>query len=395
MALPQINFTHKKLNSIKPDPEKRIEYWDQSMNGRFGLRVFPSGKKSWVVLYRANQVQKRFTIGKYDDIPLVEARDKAKEILHSVATGKDPQSKKVEDRHSMTFHNLADEYIEKYAKINKRSWKEDQRILNKDILPLWKNLKASKVKRRDVLLLLDSLLDRGAPILANRVLALVRKVFNFGIEREILEFNPCTNVKRPVDEKSRQGQRVLTFDEIRKVWKAIEGQNNILIAGIFKIRILTAQRGIEVRSMKWEDVDLESKIWTIPSEIVKNKLQHRVPLSPQAIKVLKEIKSLDLNSQYVFASPTSQQIGYINNIGKAVSRVRELSKVQFVDRDLRRTVGSHMTGELGVSRLLVSKILNHSEAGITQIYDRHSYDNEKREALISWGKKIVEIISHV
>ena len=91
------------------------------------------------------------------------------------------------------------------------------------------------------------------------------------------------------------------------------GQNNILIAGIFKIRILTAQRGIEVRSMKWEDVDLESKIWTIPSEIVKNKLQHRVPLSPQAIKVLKEIKSLDLNSQYVFASPTSQQIGYINN----------------------------------------------------------------------------------
>lgn len=379
--------------AIIPDPNKRIEYWDQSMNGRFGLRVSNSGRKTWVVIYRVNQRLRRFTIGSFDDIPLVEARSTAKQILHSVAIGNDPQQEKIHERNAETFKDLADEYIEKYARPNKRSWKEDQRILYKDILPLWANLKANKIHRRDVILLLDSILSRGAEILANRVLALVRKVFNFGIERDILEYNPCANVKRPIDEKKRQGQRVLSFSEIRNVWHAIEKDKNILISGIFKMRILTAQRGIEVRSMKWEDIDFESKVWTIPPEIVKNKLQHRVPLSTQALKVLNEIKSKNILSPFVFPSPNSDTVGHINNITKAMNRIRDLSQVSFVDRDLRRTVASHMTGELFIPRLVVSKVLNHSEAGITRIYDRHSYDSEKRDALEKWGELVTLIIN--
>ena len=259
--MPKLNFTHKALQSIKANPDKRIEYWDTSMNGRFGLRVSTSGKKTWVVMYRINQKLKRFTIGSFEDIPLVEARALAKQVLYEVAVGNDPQGNKVADRKAETFKDLADEYIEKYAKPNKRSWKEDQRNLNKDVLPRWKDLKANKIQRRDVINLLDSILDRNAPVLANRILALIRKVFNFGIERDILEYNPCHNIKRPIDEKKRQGQRVLTFDEIRNVWLAIEKEENVLLQGIFKLRILTGQRGIEIRSMKGEHIDFETNIF--------------------------------------------------------------------------------------------------------------------------------------
>jgi len=392
-SLPKITFTHRALMSIKPDPKGRIEYWDQGMNGRFGLRVATSGKKTWVVMYRINQRLRRYTIGNFDDIPLVDARAKAKEILHFVATGKDPQEEKVQDRKAETFSELAAEYIEKHAKPNKRSWKEDQRMLYNDVLPYWSFLKANKIKRRDVIVLLDTVLERGAEVLANRVLALVRKIFNFGIERDILEFNPCLNIKQPIDEKKRQGQRVLNFEEIRKVWATLNDDQNILIRGIIKMRLLTAQRGIEIRSMKWENIDFESKIWTIPPEVVKNKLQHRVPLSKQALELIYEIRDKGFESSYIFPSPTSKTVGHINNITRAIERIRNGSKVSFVDRDIRRTVASHMAGELQIPRLVISKILNHSEGGVTRIYDRHSYDNEKREALERWGNLFEEIIN--
>lgn len=392
--MPKINFTHKALLSIKADPNKRVEYWDQSMNGRFGLRVSTSGKKSWVVMYRINQKAKRYTIGSFDDIPLVEARAVAKEVLHSVATGKDPQAKKLADRKAETFSELAYIYIDRHARPNKRSWKEDQRMLDKDILPIWGELKANQIKRKDVVALLDTTVERGAGVLANRILALVRKIFNFAIERDIVEFNPCTNIKRPIDEKERQGQRVLTFEEIRNVWKAIENQDSIFIQGIFKMRILTGQRGIEVRSMRWEDIDFESRVWTIPTEIVKNKSQHRVPLSIQCLELLQEIRAERHPSPYIFPSPNSKVLGHINNINKAVERIRTESQVSFVDRDLRRTVASLMAGELSIPRLVISKLLNHSEGGVTRIYDRYSYDNEKREALDRWGILIERVIKN-
>lgn len=390
--MPKINFTHKALTSIKPDPKKRLEYWDQNMNGRFGLRVSVSGKKTWVVMYRFEQRLRRFTIGSFDDLPLVDARNQAKEILLNVAMGKDPQEEKVQDRLAMTFGDLASEYIEKHAMPNKRSWKEDQRMLDCDVLPHWKHIKANKIKRRDVILLLDIVLQRGAEVLANRILALVRKIFNFGIERDILEFNPCSNIKRPIDERKRQGQRVLTFSEIEIIWNYVDTNESPLISAIIKVRLLTAQRGIEVRSMRWQDIDFDSRVWTIPPEVVKNKLQHRVPLSSQCIKVLKNIQNQNLNPTYVFPTPRSKTVGHINNITKAIERVRTETKIHFVDRDFRRTVASHMAGELQVPRLVISKVLNHSEGGVTRIYDRHSYDSEKRDALERWGAILNQII---
>ena len=122
-------------------------------------------------------------------------------------------------------------------------------------------------------------LSVGRPIMANRVLALVRKVFNWAIGRDLLDHNPCLQVKRPG--KRSQRDRVLNEEEIRAVWEAC-GQLTSVLKAYCKLRLLTAQRGGEVRTMRWADIDLETGWWTIPASIAKNGLAHRVPLSPAA-----------------------------------------------------------------------------------------------------------------
>ena len=140
-----------------------------------------------------------------------------------------------------------------------------------------------EITRRDVRELIEDIAAR-APIMANSVLALVRKMFNFAIERDWLEVNPCQMVKRAAPE--RQRDRMLNDDEIRAVWKALDDERP-MIAALFRLRLLTAQRGRELHGASWDEMDLAGGWWTIPAERSKNGLAHRVPLSPQALRILK------------------------------------------------------------------------------------------------------------
>jgi integrase len=241
-------------------------------------------------------------------------------------------------------------------------------------------------RRRDVWDLLEEIAER-APIMANRTLALVRKMFNFAIEREWIESNPCHMVKRPAPE--RQRQRVLSEDEIRRVWNALASEHAI-IAALFRLRLLTAQRGGEVQGAEWSEIDLIGRWWTIPPERSKNGLAHRVPLSLQAVRILKALKA-DAEEDAIWVFPSTRKAGpHINHAQKAIERIVERSGVEFRGHDLRRTAASLMVGA-GVPRLVVSKILNHVESGVTAVYDRHSYDAEKRAALDFWGRHVEAI----
>jgi integrase len=141
-------------------------------------------------------------------------------------------------------------------------------------------------------------------------------------------------------------------------------------------------------------MDLVGRWWTIPAARSKNGLAHRVPLSPQAVRILKELWKTTGESAWVFPSPHwSRRNGpHINHAQKAIERIVERSGVQFRGHDLRRTAASLMVGA-GVQRLFVSKILNHVETGVTAVYDRHSYDLEKRAALDFWGKRVGQIVA--
>ena len=234
--------------------------------------------------------------------------------------------------------------------------------------------------------------------MANRILALVRKMFNFAIEHDWLDVNPCHMVKRVVRERPRD--RVLTEDEIRAVWAALDVEHPVM-AGLIRLRLLTAQRGGELHGARWDEVDLTSGWWTIPGDRSKNRLSHRVPLSPQRFassgifRLPREHVARDDGepelSPWVF--PSTRMTGpHVHHAQKAFERLVARSGVKFRGHDLRRTAASLMVGG-GVPRLVVSKILNHVETGVTAVYDRHSYDPEKRAALDYWGNRLEQILS--
>ena len=383
--MPKMKMTVRGVEAIKPPQSGQIDYWDTGLLG-FGIRVSAGGRKTWTLMYRHGGRKRRMKLGSYPAMTLAAARDRASAALRQVADGEDPAGLKQAATRAETFAELADDFLERYAKKRKRSWPTDERTLKRDILPVIGSRKVKDVERADVRRLLQNITARGATIQANRTHALVSKIFNWAISEDLATVNPAQGIARPGIEQQRD--RILTDDEIRAVWKACDQEPPAFGIAV-KLRLLTAQSGGEITRMRWQDID--GDWWTVPAEHAKNGLSHRVPLSAQTCAALDEIGDRSQGTGWVFPSP--RRDGPLVSNWESIERIRKHSRVDFVMHDLRRTAASRMTGDLGVNRLTVSKILNHVESGVTTVYDRHSYDAEKRQALEAWGSRLEQIVS--
>ena len=390
-------LTDVRVKSLRPKA-KRYEVWDPAAPG-FGVRVTPKGVKSFVYLYRFDGLPRRMTLGRYPKLTLAKARleyaaAKAKLEVEGIDPGQTLVRKRAATRLAPTVAQLVDEYIEKWAIPRKRSWKEDKRLLEHDVIPPLGRKKAAEVTRRDIRLLLDAIIERGAPITANRVLAVVRKMFRFAVSRDIVPNNPCEAIEAPAKESSRE--RVLSKDELKTLWERMASDELKMSEAVrmaLRVMLVTGQRKGEVIGARWNEIDTRTGWWTIPPEKSKNGLPHRVPLSPLALMLLKQIRELSGDSDYLFPSPRGNKPIRDDAVSKAVRRDETALGVDhFTPHDLRRTAASQMAS-VGISRLVISKILNHVENGVTAIYDRHSYDKEKRQALNAWARQLETIVS--
>jgi integrase len=398
-----VKMDARSVAKIKPQAQ-RMEYFDADCPG-LALRVSPSGVKSWVCFYRIGKRLRRWTIGNYSTIGLADARTKARNAIRKVPDGIDPALKKKERREAGSFGELAEWYIEEYAKPRKRTWRDDNRLLNNEVLPSWRHRPARDITRADVREIIEAVAARPAPILANRLRALLHRLFTWAIEQEHVDGNPVAYVRRPGVEKQRD--RVLTEDEIRTLWKALDKQEAHMAAA-FKLRLITAQRGGEVADMRWADVDLEAGWWTIPGERAKNGLPHRVPLTAMAVEIVKALKPAEKTArgsdtskkqQHIRAAaqPDAEKAAPVYVLAGARGK-RQRSEAaatfgleNFIGHDLRRTAASMMAAG-GVSRFIIGRVLNHVEKGVTAVYDRHSYDAEKQAALTWWDAKLTAIL---
>jgi integrase len=388
-----MKFTDRQIKSLKPQ-NVRYEVWEDNGKG-FGVRVSPAGRKSFIYMYRFRGNSRRMTLGVYPEISLADAHASHAKARQLLDKGKDPgtveQDKKEESQRSPSIRRLAEEYIDKYAKPRKRSWKEDERILHKDVVPRWGKRKARDLTRRDIIILLDEIVERGASIQANRTLAVIRKMYSFAMGRGILDSSPCVAIPAPSKENRRD--RVLSEGEVKTFWKRLDtSKMEKATALALKLQLITAQRKGEVAGGEWKDFDLKKGWWTIPAEKSKNGFPHRVPLSSLALKILNELKIMTGNSQWLFPSPREGQHIAETSVDHAVRiNADHFTIDHFTPHDLRRTAASMMTAS-GIQRLTVSKILNHVESGVTAVYDRHGYDKEKRQALETWERKLKTIL---
>ena len=391
--MPTIRLTDRTIAALKSTPGGQCDYFDRALPG-FGVRVSPRGKKTFILLYR-NQAKRlrRQTLGRYPLMSLATAREDAQAALRKATTGRDPATEQKEAQKAavtQTFGALAQLYIEKHAMRKKRSWRSDARMIRRE-LDGWRDRPVASLRRRDVIEILDGIVARGAPVLANRVLSLISKMLNFALGLDDwVEANVAAKLSKPSAEQSRS--RVLSAAEIKTVWAHLsqpapddldvnDARYWKLTRAALQLRLITAQRGKEVLSMRW--VDVEGSWWTIPADVAKNKLPHRVWLSAPALRALATLKG-NGERDYVFKGVVGprQRRGALE--GLEVNDVRP--------HDFRRTAASMMASG-GVPRLTISKILNHVETGVTAIYDRHSYDPEKKAALIWWGAKLDAVIT--
>ena len=382
-------ITDARMRSLRPR-KSRYEVWD----GRgFGVRIAPSGRKSFVFMYRFNGKPRRMTLGTYPALSLADANRAHAKANALLDQGEDPgtaaMAEKRAERNAETFKELLNLWIERWAKHHRKRWADVKMTVEYDAIPAFGNRKVRDIKRRDIIELLDQIMDRNAPTAANRNLQILRQLFRFAIQRDMIETSPCQAIDYPAKEKPRD--RVFTEEELQIFLKQLpEVGLSKTIQLVLMFCLTTGQRRGEVVNAEWAEI--HDGWWTIPGERTKNGRDHRVPLSPMANTLIKEITDRAADSPYLFPGYTGGPLSANYVTAKLWEKVNNFDIAKFTTHDLRRTAASHMTA-LGHSQFNVGKVLNHSESSITSIYDRYSYDKEKRAALNAWSRKLEELIS--
>ena len=403
-----MRLTDSKVKGLRAKESRYIE-WDDGCPG-LGVRVSVAGKRSFIYMFRFEGRARMMTLGPYPTLTLSDAREKASKARGKVEKGTDPglelTTGKKAVREAYTVKNLVEDYIERHAKRKKRSWKEDERVLNKDVIPRWGRRKAKSIIRLDVVNLLDEVRDRaeakgGKGVQANRTLEIIRKMFNFAVGRSIIEHSPCLVIERPAKENRRD--RVLNENEIKIFWNNINKAR--MEAGtrlVLKLQLVTMQRKGELVQIEKADIDLKSRWWTQPKEKVKNNQAHRVWLTDMAMEVIKKAIELSEDSRWLFPGKVKDKYITPQAIDHALRKVQindrrqnlvDIFKIpRFTPHDLRRTGATHATGA-GVSRFIVGKVLNHVDQSVTGRYDLHEYDAEIQQALETWERKLKNILT--
>jgi hypothetical protein len=286
-TLPKLKLTKHAIDDLKSGPKDAF-YWDVDITG-LAIKVTPKGKKTFLVQYRpggrGTPTRKMF-IGPYGDVTLHKARIEARRILGLKAEGRDPALERqlAKQRNlSSKFADIAADFLSKHASQN-RTVDETARILERDVIPKWGKRSIHDIGKRDVNDLLDAVITRGSNVMANRLLAVLRKLFNWCVSRGIIMASPCAGISAPHREKARD--RVLTDDELIAIFNTAE-QIGGAFGSIIQMLILTAQRRNEVSELTWTELELDKELWTIPSARTKNEKPHFVHLSKQAMAVIR------------------------------------------------------------------------------------------------------------
>lgn len=390
-------FTDVGVRNMKTD--KRLE--DRLEGDGFGVRVYATGAKVFYYAYSFGGKRRFLTLGKYPTVSLADARKRHTAAKRKIDKGIDPLLEqdvaRIERTRTPFVADFVQEYIDRYAKVQNRGWVEIERALKAEIVPRWGKRKITDIKRRDLVVILDEIADRGAPVMANRVLAYTRKMFSYAVQRDVLEANPFMGMNRPSKETSRE--RALSATEIKTLWTNLESAKmSDSIRRALKLILVTAQRPGEVIGIHRNEID--GSWWTIPAERAKNGQSHRVYLTPLALELMGDKEG------HVFESPAHPGKSYevrtlTHSIKDNLPHVPE-SKVEdrlgiahFTPHDLRRTAATHMA-EMGVSGDIIDRVQNHvtrQKQGVGHVYNRYSYDREKQQALESWERRLLGIVT--
>lgn len=355
--------------------------WDDELRG-FGMRIHPSGRKTFLIQYRAHRRTRQMVIGPYGVFTVDQARDLARAHLAAVhAQGRDPAEERRRGDRGASMGELCEVYMDRHG-ARKKTSAEDRRRLDMYILPRWRARPAASITRSDVAALHHQLGGHSI-YTANRTLSLLGTLFERARAWGYLEEaapNPARGIARY---RERRRDRWVSPGELPALAMAIDQADNLYVRAALWLYLLTGMRKNELLSMRWADVDLERREVRLPD--TKAGRIHYVPLSRPATQILAELPRLQGNPHVL---PGRYGRGHLVNIDKPWDRVRTQAGIPDVRlHDLRRTVGSWLA-ESGASLHLIGHILGHSTVQTTAVYARFG-EHPARRALEEHGARIM------
>lgn len=381
-----MKFTDTAIRALQPKPDR---YEVAEANGKgFRIRIYPSGKKAFLARYRFGARSRVLVYGTWPGKSLAKARAEHGEALLLLSKGVDPATSR--DR-SGTVEKLAAEYIEYHAKPKKKTWRDDERMLDKDVLPRWRGRQACEITTRDVVEVLDKVGRRGGPI-RERVRSVVSGMFRLGMRRGLVQSNPASGLESSA---SKPRERVLGDSEIRRIWRGVEGIPIGRPAQIaVQLLLLTGQRRGEMSLAQWSHLDLDAGIWFIPAENTKNKHAHRLPLSADAVALFRQLRKATSDScPWVFAHRHAGRWRRYNPTtwSNLPPTYNYFGCEPWTLHDLRRTASTRIR-EAGTPAHIAEKILNHVPPVLVRTYDRADYTEPMRDALEAWAGYVRKVL---
>ncbi|WOE74659.1 tyrosine-type recombinase/integrase [Alterisphingorhabdus coralli] len=376
-------LTNKTVLALKPKA-KRYDVRDVYLPG-FGVRVTPEGRKSFYATYRYGIRQRRQTLGTYPIVTLAEARERALDTFRKVEQGIDPQN--VRRSEFMTLSDGVDAFIRQYAKPQNKCWKETNRALKRELVSRFGERDVKQVTRADILEAVDAAVERGSNYQANRLVSYTRRMFNWFVERGIVEASPMIGVKAPRREKPRD--RVMSDDELKRVIQACR-EEPFPFGPYILILMATAQRRSEVANMRWSEINFDNQVWEICAERSKNGKPHNVSLTPFAISILKALPRF-IDCDLVFTTTRTTPISGITKMHKRICENSGTTGWRL--HDLRRTAATNMA-KMKIPPHEIERVLNHVSgtiSGVAAVYNRYGYEDEKRDALVKWGEFLEQL----
>ena len=371
-----IRLTDAHVKSLKPR-DGRYEVFDATLAG-FGVRISPSGTKTWIVLSRNLRRKTRASIGRYPQMGLAAARQRAMSVLNEMSEGEYKRASDFE-----LFENALEEWYLRDQSQNK-SYSQVKDTIELHVRPYLKNFRLRDIEKRDLLKIVDRV-GAKAPTQANRVLSFTKRFFNWCVSRDYLEVSPANGIAKFKTEVSRE--RVLNDDEMEAVYNATWTMD-YPFAPLFRILIFTGQRLNEVAGLRWSEVDFTEKRWVIPSNRAKNKSGHVVHLSAPVISELRFLRQVSQHDLIFTTTGTTAVSGF----SKANRKLDGLSGVtDWRLHDLRRTFATVATEKLGFEPVVVDRALNHvsgSVKGVAAVYQRGQYLEGRRTVLDAWANHI-------
>jgi integrase len=381
-------LTDVAVRNFKPGAKRR-EIPDGGCRSLF-LVLQPSGRKSWAVRYRFGGRTRKLTLD--SGLTLAEARKAATAALHELEHGKDPAVLKVDaaaaekQAAALREADSVDRWVKAFLEYQRKRVRENTLSQCEHALRLvlakWGGRVVHDIRRRDVIELVEGAVEARGPIAANRVHSYTRRFFSWLCERDVIDASPCTGVKPPSKERSRD--RVLSDAEIKELWEACELVGGPAAVAI-KLLALSGARLSEVTEMRRSEIN--GDLWTLPAQRTKNAERHDVPLSSQALALIERVPVFAEHEERVFPPTSWSRV-------KVEIDAHMKPKERWVLHDLRRTCASGMA-RLGIRLPVIEKTLNHKSGtfrGIVGVYQRHDFATEKRDALQRWADHIDAVV---